>query len=345
MTASPPGFWSSGAIEPGAHRVEWPPELMGHSSLARRARELARRAAAPGARALVVAESGLDAGAVAATIHRMGTSEDAPFLSVDCAAPDGPIEDRLFGGRAGRSARSDTLESIAPDALLSAARGGTLFLDHVLDLPASAQARLARVLRDGEVRARGTREVLPLDARLVAGCGPAIDADVESGAFRGDLVRRLAGVRIDVPPLRLRPEDVAAIARHLASGSTADADAGDPATLRFTSAALGFLAALPWEGNLPELRELVQALAARGSAAPVRVEDAVQLVRLGRPLVPVRLGSLREARREFEREYIAAVLRQHGWKMGEAAKTLGIQRTNLYRKTRQLRISRAKAMG
>jgi len=328
--------------------MEWPPELIGHSALARRARELVRRAAAPGARALVVAEAGLDAAAVAVTVHRMGSPAGAPFVALDCAAPDGRIEDRLFGGRAGRAGRSakgDVLESITPDSLLSAARGGTLFLDHALDLPASAQARLARVLRDGEVRARGTREALPVDARVVAGCSSAIDADVESGAFRGDLARRLAAVRIDVPPLRLRPEDFGAIARHLASGLPAGGQEEGGAAIRFTSAALGFLAALQWDGNLTELRALVQALAARESDGPVRVEDALQMVRLARPLVPGRLGSLRDARRQFEREYIAAVLRQYGWKMGEAAKALGIQRSNLYRKTRQLRISRAKATG
>ena len=334
------------ASEPAERRSDWPPELIGHSVLVRRARELARGAAAPASRALVVAEPGLDAGAVAAAIHRLGATADEPFVSVDCAAPDGRIEDRLFGRQAaGRSSRSDSLEWVAPGSLVSAARGGTLFLANGLDLPASAQTRLARALRDGEVRMRATRGVLPLDVRLIVGCGPAIDADVDAGAFRVDLFRRLALIRIDLPPLRLRPEDFAGIARHLAAGSSASGEANAKAPLRFTSAALGFLAALPWEGNLRELAVLVDALAARGSAAPVRVEDAVPLVRLARPLVPARLGSLREARRQFEREYIAAVLRQYGWKMGEAAQVLGIQRTNLYRKTRQLRISRAKATG
>jgi len=280
---------------------------------------------------------------VAATIHRLGSADDEPFVVFDCAAP-GRRDDMLFGHVDDRPRRPDALERIAPDSLLASALGGTLFLANVLDLSASAQARLARLLRDGEARSSERRAVIPLDVRLVGGCDPAIDDEVEAGAFRTDLVRRLAAIRIDLPPLRQRPEDVSLMVRHLAAGSVPD-HADVPDAPRFTSAALGFLAALPWDGNLRELATLLEALAARGAPGPVRVEDLVPLIRFSPSKVPARLGSLREARRQFEREYIAAVLRQHGWKMGEAARALGIQRTNLYRKTRQLGISRAKGTG
>ena len=327
-----------------AQRGPWPPELIGRSALARRSRDLARQAAGPATRTLVVAESGLDAGAVAVTIHRLGSGRDEPFVVFDCAAPEGRLGDLLFGQVDGRSLRSESLEWVAPESRLAEALGGTLFLANVLDLSASAQTRLARLLRDGEARSSVSREVVPLDVRLIGGCSPVIDDDIAAGAFRTDLFRRLAAIRIDLPPLRQRPEDVALMVRHLSAASVpAQADAA--AAPRFTSAALGFLAALPWDGNLREMTDLMEALAARGSRDPVRVEDLVPLIRLSHRRVPARLGSLREARRQFEREYIAAVLRHHGWKMGEAARALGIQRTNLYRKTRQLGISRAKATG
>ena len=332
---------TDGASGPGAARDLWPPELMGGSVPARRARDLARQAATPDARALIVAERGLDAHTIAQAIHRLGSPMDAPLVTVDCGGAARGIEETLFGPpTAGRSRRSEQPGEAASGGRLLEARGGTLFLAHVTDLPATAQARLARIVRDGEYRAAGRGRSRPLTLRVLASAGPAIDADVEEGAFRVDLFRRLSALRIDVPPLRLRPEDIGAIARHLAASSAGDA--ADRPPLRFTGAALGFLAALPWEGNLLELAELVDALGRRTPTAAVRVEDVLGQIRLDRPLVPARYGCLREARRQFEREYIAAVLRQHGWRMSEAAKTLGIQRTNLYRKARQLRIPRVK---
>ncbi len=325
---------------PGAARDIWPPELMGASVPARRARDQARQAAVPDACALIVAEPGLDAHAIARAIHRLGSPPDAPLVAVDCGAAARGIEDVLFGPpTAGRSRRSEGPGEATAGGRLLAARGGTLFLAHVTDLPAAVQARLARIVRDGEYRAARQGRSMPLMVRLLASAGTAIDADVEDGAFRPDLFRRLSALRIDVPPLRLRPEDIGAIARHLAASSGGGTER--PA-LRFTGAALGFLAALPWEGNLRELAEVVEALARRAPASAVRVEDVLGQIRLDRRLAPARYGCLRDARRQFEREYIAAVLRQHGWRMSDAAKTLGMQRTNLYRKARQLKIPRIK---
>lgn len=338
---SPTLLPSGQSSESSGVRDAWPPELMGHSALVRRARELVRSAADPAARALIVAEPGLDAGLVAETIHGLGSPPGAPLVEVDCAGPAGPLEATLLGPALRRGRRSELLERIAPDSMLAAARGGTLFLANVSELPASVQERLARIARDGEVRSAEAGGVVPLGLRLIGSCGPSIDTEVADGAFREDLHRRMSAVRIEVPPLRLRPEDIPSIARHLAISN--GSPTGSP--LRFTIAALGFLSALPWEGNLRELAEVIERLAARAPAPPARVEDVLGLVRLDRPLVPSRLGSLREARRQFEREYIAAVLRRYGWRMGEAAKALGIQRTNLYRKARQLKIARAKVKG
>jgi DNA-binding NtrC family response regulator len=312
-----------GAPGRGAARAPWPPDLLGASAPARLARDVARQAAAPDARALIVTEPGLDAHAVARAIHSLGSPPAAPLMAVDCGAAGRGVEESLFGSAGG----------------LLAARGGTLFLEHVTDLPAAVQARLARAVRDGEYRTAGHGRSVPVRVRLLASAAPAIDADVDDGAFRADLFRRLSALRIDVPPLRLRPEDIGTIARHLAAST---GDGADRPALRFTGAALGFLAALPWDGNLRELTELVEALARRAPVSALRVEDVLGQIRLDRPFAPVRYGCLRDARREFEREYIAAVLRQHGWRMSDAAKTLGIQRTNLYRKARQLKIPRVK---
>jgi len=316
-----------GGVEP-----RWPPELVGSSPLVRRAREQVREAAATG-RALVVAEGGLDPEAVARAIHQCAASRPAPFIVVDCGGRDAAgVEATLFGTPIGRGTRrSDGPVAVGTNARILEAAGGTLYVAGVADLPASAQAHLARIVRDGEVRVAGSAKRVRLEARVVAGAGPTIDAEVAQGGFRLDLYRRLAAVRIEVPPLRLRSEDLPAVVRVIAD--EVSARARTPRAL--TKAALAFLAALPWPGNVGELRDVLQRAMAAAPSELVRVEDL--LAELGGAWrLPATGPSLREARRQFEREYIAAVLREHGWRMSEAARVLGMQRTNLYRKVRQL---------
>lgn len=281
--------------------------------------------------------AGLDGEAVARMIHRCGSPPSAPFVTVDCRQGDArSAEAGLFGlvikPRAGRPNGPVT---VAPGAAVLAADGGTLYLANVTDLPSAAQAPLARVVRDGDVRVRGSSRSIRLDLRIVAGCSETVDAEVAQGGFRVDLYRRLAAVRVDVPPLGARPADIPAVARAVLAQMRGRHDG---AAHGLTKAAQAFLAALAWPGNVRELRDVLESAAALASPGPVRVEDL--LVQLGgswRRTRPVGAG-LREARRQFEREYVAAVLAEYGWRMSEAARALGIQRTNLYRKIRQLDI-------
>jgi DNA-binding NtrC family response regulator len=163
-----------------------------------------------------------------------------------------------------------------------------------------------------------------------------IDSDVRESRFRADLFRRLAVSRIDLPPLRDRLEDVPALGARLLEDLSAAA--GLPPR-SFTPAALALLAALSWPGNLAELREVVERVMADTGDQVIQIErllPALQLDRANTAFVPA--GNLRDARLRFERDYIAAVLQHHGWRMADAAQTLGIQRPNLYRKARQLGI-------
>ncbi|HYM23306.1 MAG TPA: helix-turn-helix domain-containing protein, partial [Vicinamibacterales bacterium] len=226
------------------------------------------------------------------------------------------------------------LESVSADSRIAAARGGTLFLRHVSELPAAVQARLARVARDGEMRVDGVPVATAW--RLVASAAPTIDADVRAHRFRSDLFRRLSAVRIDLPPLRERPDDVAAIATQLVEDACS---ARGIAPMAFSQGALSLVASIPWPGNVAELRAALDRIVESNSDETIEIEHvlpALQLHRSAAPFVPA--PSLREARLRFEREYIAAVLQHHGWRMADAAQTLGIQRPNLYRKARQLGI-------
>jgi DNA-binding NtrC family response regulator len=282
---------------------------------------------------LLAAERGTDVAAIARELHARSRRAAAPFVAVECAGADAAQLAQLLFGTPPPAASSD-LESIAGDSRIAAARGGTIFLQDVADMPAAVQARLARIARDGEATIGG--EPVPTELRFIAGASAAVDTDVHAHRLRSDLFRRLAAVRIDLPPLRQRLEDVPAIAARLLEEVLADQGRAPRA---FTHAALALIAAVTWPGNLAELRAAVVRAAAEPGDHDIQVEHLLPALHL--QTAPARFvpsGNLREARLKFERDYISAVLQHHNWRMADAAQTLGIQRPNLYRKARQLGI-------
>jgi DNA-binding NtrC family response regulator len=312
-------------------------ELVGRSPIITRVQELVRRAAASTGGVLITAPPGSAVETVARELHTLSPRSTEAYVFVDCEARDpAPLDDLLFGTMP--DGTLSDLECISPESRVAAARGGTLFLQNVTELPAAAQARLARIARDGEVRIDG-RPVAAL-FRLVASASPGIDGEVHAHRFRPDLYRRLSALRIDVPPLRERSEDIPALATRLLEEILADR--GLPART-FTRAALVLLGALTWPGNLAELHDAIEQVVTTHDDDVIQIEQllpALQLDRAPAPFTPS--GNLREARLRFEREYIGAVLQHHCWKMAAAAQTLGIQRPNLYRKARQLGIPLAR---
>jgi two-component system response regulator HydG len=320
---------TSGSLDPSRGAIE----LTGRSAAIRRVHELLDRAAAAETAVLLVAEQGTDVAAVARELHARSADSGAAFVEVACAGAGAPNLDRdLFGAPGGTPAAD--LDTIAADSRLAAARGGTLFLHEITELPSGAQARLARILRDREVRVQGER--VATACRLIAGAAPTIDEEVHAQRFRADLYRRVSVTRIDLPPLRDRAGDVPALAARILDDLAAS---GDQPPRSFTQAALALLGAMAWPGNLAELRAAITRIVAAASDGVMQIEHVVPALQLDRPppaFVPA--GNLRAARLRFERDYIAAVLQHHGWRMADAAQTLGIQRPNLYRKARQLGI-------
>lgn len=304
-----------------------PLELRGDSSAIRAVRAQVTRAAAERGPVLILAAPGLDGDAVARAIHEAGRS--GPFVRVDCRETTGPAAERILFGRAGDGPAG--LEVVDEGSAFASAQGGTLLLHAVGELAASAQSRLATLLRDGEMLANGA--AVHCDCRIVAVADPSIDQDVEAGRVRPDLYRRLRGTTLAIPPLCDRPDDVRVIAAEVTAALSSETGG---AAKQLTPPALTLLAALPWRENVRELCDLLGRVVPISAGAVVRLEDVLACLPFeGRaPIGPP--GSLREARRRFEREYIAAVLRHHGGRVPDAAAVLGIQRTNLYRKARQL---------
>jgi DNA-binding NtrC family response regulator len=315
-----------------------PLELVGRSAAIARVQELVRRAALSDTGVLLVADQGADVTSVAAELHSRARRAAAPFVQVDCTSGDPSRLDEWLFGTAPEAVPGD-LELVSRDGQIAASFGGTIFLRDIAELPTSAQCRLARIARDGEVRIEG--QPVATNLRWIASASPGIESDVQTNRFRSDLYRRLAKSRIDLPPLRDRAEDVPALASRVLDDWCA-AQGHAPRTM--TQAALALLAALTWSGNLSELRAVVERAAQETRHDVIQIEDVLPALNLERaPARFIPSGQLREARLRFERDYISAVLQHHGWRMAEAATTLGIQRPNLYRKARQLGIPLTRA--
>jgi DNA-binding NtrC family response regulator len=315
-----------------------------HSPSMRDVVALMSRAAAMRAGVMVRGEDGTGRQIVARAIHAVH-SDGAAFVCVDCASFDGDaLEVELFGSTAhARNARHSEMahgfERISTQSRLYEAVGGTLYLQHLAEASTRVQTRLSRLLRDREAVLAETGATIGFEVRPMAGVDADIDTAVQDGRVREELFRRLSVIRIDMPPLRNRREDIPALANSFLR-EICRTQGVPPKTL--SRPALSLIAALPWRGNALELRAMLEAIVAQLSGGKgIGLDDVLAHVRLdGGSVTFAERGTLRQARARFEREYIRHVLEQHHGRISEAAKVLGVQRTNLYRKLRSLRVDR-----
>ena len=329
---------------PGTHgpaHMDRADVLFVHSPAMRAVADAIREAATRRTPVLVAGERGSGRALVARTLHDMDDEFiRRPFVRIDCAA-EGPheLERRIFG-TADRQpdATKSGAEKVSRTSALVQAQGGSLLLMNIIDAPARVQSRLARLLRDREVQSVDANELIAFDVRLIAAAGLDVDDAASDGRLRRDLFERLAATRIDVPSLNRRREDIPVLATrflHLAC------EAERAAAKRFSRGALTLLAALPWSGNAAQLLEVVTAIVRDARHAVIRLEDVLAHASLEGGPSPADSGlNLRDARARFEREFISSTLQRHHGRVGDAAKALGIQRTNLYRKVRQLGVPR-----
>ena len=300
--------------------------------------DVARIATMP-AHVVICGEPGTGRELIARAIHRGGASADRPFVSI-AGVPDSPedFEFDLFGHTsqiAGRRERR-ALDRIGRSGQIHQALGGTIFFANLPDVPAFIQVRLARLLRAGEAVVMYAKQSIPLNLRAIAAIEQGYDQAACDGRINQDLFQLLSGARIDLPPLRRRAEDIPALASFLLAEACRHSGL---AAKQLTGAAQQLLSALPWHGNGVELQRLLTELVNRTHGEIIDLTDVLGTVQIdGRAKPFARGGTLREARARFEREYIAAVMAQHHGRIPEAAKTLGVQRPNLYRKLRRLNV-------
>jgi DNA-binding NtrC family response regulator len=303
--------------------------MVGRSAAIERVRDAVARAAPTPFPVLVEGESGSGKELVARAIHAGSSRRHRSCVAVNCAAlGDDLLEAELFGHARGAftGAHADR------PGLFEQADGGTLFLDEVSELSPRAQAKLLRALQDGEVRRVGENAIRRVDVRVVAASNRRLEDDVAQGRFRRDLLFRLAVVRIAVPPLRDRRADIPLLVAHY--WRRAAERTGSRATL--TAAAAAVLAAYDWPGNVRELQNVLAALAVHAPRGRIAADTVRALVRDPGARDSTNDGTLVEARRRFDREYVAATLARCGGRQARAARELGLTRQGLAKLLRRL---------
>lgn len=306
------------------------PELVGTSDAVEDLRKTIARAAGAPFAVLVEGESGVGKELVARAIHQLSPRRERQFCDLNCAAlPDDLLEAELFGHARG----AFTGALVERRGLFEEAHGGTVFLDELPDLSLRAQAKLLRVLQDGEVRRVGESFTRHVDIRLVAATNRSMADAVSAGQFRHDLLYRIDVIRIRIPALRERPGDIALLARHF--WRDAALRAGTHATLSH-----GVLAALShyhWPGNVRELQNVMASLAV--GAAERGVVRASQLPAAIGGATVVAAERLADARLQFERRFVEIALARAGGCRTRAAADLGLTRQGLLKLLARLKLA------
>ncbi len=307
---------------------EEPPPLLGESADMKELREEIARVAPSRATVLIVGESGTGKELVARRIHHLSPRARSPFVRVNCAAiPEELIESELFGHEKG-SFTGAVRKQIGK---FVQAEGGTIFLDEVGDMSLRTQAKVLRVLQDGEVEPVGAGNVRHVDVRVIAATNKDLPAEVKEGRFREDLYFRLSVVVLRTPPLRSHPEDIPPLVQHYTREACQEYNRR---AKRWTPEALRQLAAYAFPGNVRELKNIVE------RAVIMQLEDDIH----GVDLLAAASGgdvdteglfaaaTLAQFQEQAERAYLVRQLQRNNWNVAATARAISTPRSNLYKK-------------
>ncbi len=315
----------------GKHEIVWQGEAM------RRVMAQLERVAASESRVCILGETGTGKELVARTIHERSARSASPFVTLNCAAvPAELIESELFGHEKG----SFTGASGRHIGKFEQADQGTIFLDEIGDMPLNMQAKLLRVLEEGEVERLGGDKAIAVNVRVVVATHRDLEARVREEKFRQDLFHRIYVFPLALPPLRERRDDIPALAQHFAAQVCAQ-NGWKPVPI--AADAMEALQAHSWPGNVRELRNIVERLrllATEGQVDLTTVGQALpkSLAGSGVASTSVASGTLADRVQSFEREVILAELKRTHHNVSLAAKALGLERSHLYKKAEQLGI-------
>jgi len=294
---------------------------------------LIRKVAPTNTTVLVTGESGVGKEVVARAIHHFSEQRDKLFLPVNCCAiPENLLESQLFGHLKGAFTGAVT----AQEGLFQRARGGTIFLDEIGDLPFSLQVKLHRAIEQKEVLPVGSTTPAKVDIRIIAATNRVLKEEVAKGTFREDLYYRLNVLEIHVLPLRERREDIPLLAEYFVAKHNRDLK---KAFKGVDNATMKTLMALPWKGNVRELDNVIEHAMILGEGEWITLRDLPRSLVDDTTTIPFSGDCLREALHSYEKTHIETVLKRTEYDKRRAADLLGISLSSLYRKMEELKIA------
>ncbi|BDV44006.1 sigma-54-dependent Fis family transcriptional regulator [Geotalea uraniireducens] len=309
-------------------------EMIGTTAVMRRLQEQIARVAPSNASVLISGENGTGKELVARAIHHQGLRREGPFIEINCAAiPEELIESELFGHEKG----AFTGAIAQKKGKFDLADGGTIFLDEIGDMSLKTQAKVLRIIQERKFERVGGTRTVEVDVRIIAATNKILEEEIKNGTFREDLFYRLNVVPFQVPPLRERKEDIPPLVEHFLQ-IFAKREGQERKTM--LPEAVELLKGYDWPGNVRELRNIVERLVIMTPGkviTPAQIPESIVGGPAHRDEAPFRLGgpesnSLREAREEFEKEFIMQKLEEFNWNISRTAEAIELERSNLYRK-------------
>ena len=307
-------------------------EILGKSAPVKKLKQQIQVAAPTNGWVLITGENGTGKEMVAKQIHLQSKRADKPFVEVNCAAiPEELIESELFGHEKG----AFTGAIAQKRGKFQLANEGTIFLDEIADMSLRTQAKILRILQEHKFERVGGTETIDVDVRVIAASNKSLEKEIQEGNFREDLYYRLNVIPFHVPPLRERREDLPVLARAFVEEFCAESGTKRK---QIATRAMNRLQAYGWPGNVRELRNLMERLVLMTPGPKIRAEDLPQDFGDRERREEVEGITLEEARKDFEREFLIARLRENDWNISRTAEGIGIARESLSRKVRSLEI-------
>lgn len=306
--------------------------LIGRSAAMREVMDLVRRVAPTPSTVLITGESGVGKEVVARAIHHYSEYRDRIFLPINCGAiPENLLESQLFGHLRG----SFTGAVANQEGLFQRARGGTIFLDEIADMPLALQVKLLRSIEAKEILPVGATTPVKIEVRIIAATNHDLKKAVDDGRFRDDLYYRLNVIGIEIPPLRDRREDIPPLVDHFVRMHNRELKKSFRGV---DSATMKLLMSLPWKGNVRELDNVIEHAMILGSGEWITVRDLPRALQMDAGLPAPAGDNLRDSLRAYEKAHIQGVLAKCDQDKKIAAQRLGVSLSSLYRKMEELEI-------
>ncbi|MCG9128782.1 sigma-54-dependent Fis family transcriptional regulator [Candidatus Poribacteria bacterium] len=317
-------------------------EMVGETPAIKRLRSEINQVATSDLGVLITGENGTGKQLVANAIHRHSKRADKPFIPLNCAAlPEELVESELFGHERGAFTGADSMRK----GRFELADGGTLFLDEIGDMSIKAQAKVLRVLEDGEVERLGSHQIRNVDVRIIAATNKELTTEIERGEFRTDLYYRLKIVPINVPPLRERSDDIPLLVKYFTDRLQLNMGSAPKA---FDSEAYSVFQSYNWPGNIRELKNIVERLLIMVNREVILPTDVDSVIPREIDTVDMQgtaatyqsntpLSTMVDS---AEAEYILSALKENNWNIRKTSEVLEVERSNLYKKMHKYNIVR-----